>query len=74
MWRLCMAWSIIIISDLMARAVHRVLTGVAGKLMRGVAIIRKSVMRMRCMQWRSKTCRPCGMESAYVGVEGTHPC
>ena len=41
---------------------------------RGVAIIRKSVMRMRCMQWRSKTCRPCGMESAYVGVEGTHAC
>ena len=27
-------------------------------------------MRMRCMQWRSKTCRPCGVESAYVGVEG----
>ena len=29
-----MAWSIIIISDLMARAVYRVLTGVAGKLMK----------------------------------------
>ena len=34
MWRLCMAWSIIIISDLMARAVHRVLMGVAGEHMK----------------------------------------
>ena len=34
MWRLCMAGSIIIISDLMARAVHGVLTGVVGEHMK----------------------------------------
>ena len=74
MWRLCMAWSIIIISDLIARAVHS-LNGCCWRAHeRGVAIIRKLVLRMRCMQWRSKTCRPCGVESAYVGVEGTHLC
>ena len=67
MWRLCMAWSIIIISDLVARAVNRVLASVAGKHVKEgcMAIIRKLILHMCYMQWRSKTCRSCGMESAH---------
>ena len=34
MWRLCMEWSIVIISDLVATAVNRVLTSVAGEHMK----------------------------------------
>ena len=34
MWRLCMAWSIIIIPDIVARVENRVLTSVASEHMK----------------------------------------